>query len=151
LAIEQWILTLLWTDRIVVPGFWGHVIQAISKKLVDQYQQNGVVCLRGVFADWIPALCKGADMNVESASNRVLIHGDGKTGRFLEDFCNWQRIPEYRDFVLNSNIGEIAAALMQSRCVQFFHDHYLQKDAGAATARPGIRICPTTAYAVSKQ
>ena len=91
-----------------MPGFWGHVIQAISKKLVDQYQPNGVVCLRGVFADWIPALCKGADVNVESASNRVLIHGDGKTGRFLEDFCNWQRIPEYRDFVrgvLNRYLG----------------------------------------------
>ncbi len=125
-----------------MPGFWGHVVQAISKKLVDQYQQNGVVCLRGVFADWIPALCKGADMNVESAGNRVLIHGDGKSGRFLEDFCNWQRIPEYRDFVLNSNIGEIAAALMQSRCAQFFHDHYLQKDAGAATATPWHQDLP---------
>lgn len=66
-----------------------------------------------------------------------LIHGsNADQGRFLEDFCNWQLIPEFRDCVLNSDIGEIAAGLMGSRSVQFFHDHYLHKDAGTETATP---------------
>jgi len=95
-----------------------------------------------VFADWIPVLRKGADANANSASTRALVHGDERTGRFLEDFCNWQRIPEFHAFVVDSNIGEIAAELMQSSSAQFFHDHYLQKDAGAATATPWHQDMP---------
>ncbi len=117
--------------------------KACSPPKVSDYQDNGFVVLRGLFKDWIPALRRGADTNAAHPSDMALFHGgDDDQGRFLEDFCNWQLIPEFHDFVLNSDIGKIAAELMQSRSAQFFHDHYLQKDAGASTATPWHQDMP---------
>lgn len=116
---------------------------AITDRDISNYQDNGVVVLRGIFSDWIPALCRGADFNAAHPSDNALIHGDDSNqGRFLEDFCNWQRIPEFRQFVLESSLGAIAGRLMKSRSAQFFHDHYLQKDPGADTATPWHQDMP---------
>ena len=116
---------------------------SIDDQQVSDYQTNGFVVLRNIFSDWIPTLSRGADVNAAHPSDRALFHGDdGDQGRFFEDFCNWQLIAEFRDFVLNSELGEFAARLMQSRYVQFFHDHYLQKDAGTATATPWHQDMP---------
>ena len=60
---------------------------------ISDYQDNGFVVLRGLFKDWIPALRRGADTNAAHPSDGALFHGgDDDQGRFLEDFCNWQRI-----------------------------------------------------------
>lgn len=111
---------------------------SIGEQQISEYQDKGFVVLRGVFNDWIPALSRGADHNAAHPSDSALIHDAG----FLEDFCNWQLIPEYQDFVLNSGLGEFAANLMQSRSAQFFHDHYLQKDAGTPVATPWHQDMP---------
>ena len=34
---------------------------------------------------------------------------------FYDDYCNWNRIEEYKDFIFNSNIAKIAAQLMKSK------------------------------------
>ena len=110
---------------------------------VEDYQNNGVVVLRGVFNDWIPTLSKGADHNIENPSPNALTHRkESHKGRFLEDFCNWQRIPEYQDFIYNSSMGAIAAKLMKSRSAQFFHDHYLHKEADTGIATPWHQDMP---------
>jgi ectoine hydroxylase-related dioxygenase (phytanoyl-CoA dioxygenase family) len=49
-------------------------------------------------------------------------------GYFLEDFCNWQRIPEYRQFIFGSSAGSVAGQLMQSRVTRLYHDHLLVKE-----------------------
>ncbi|MFQ5961761.1 MAG: phytanoyl-CoA dioxygenase family protein [Candidatus Methylomirabilales bacterium] len=110
---------------------------------MKDYQKNGFVVLRSVFNEWLPTLRKGADRNHDNPSPRALIHReDSHEGRFLEDFCNWQRIPEYEDFVFNSSMGAIAARLMKSRSAQFFHDHYLHKEADTGVATPWHQDIP---------
>jgi ectoine hydroxylase-related dioxygenase (phytanoyl-CoA dioxygenase family) len=102
-----------------------------------------VVVLRGVFGPWIPSLARGADHNAAEPSAGALIHRkDGAKGRFLEDFCNWQRIAEYRAFVTDSPMGAIAAKLMRSAWAQFFHDHYLDKEGGTGVATPWHQDIP---------
>lgn len=115
----------------------------LTKKEVEDYQKKGVVVLRGAFKDWIPSLSKGAGFNVENPSPRALIHReDSHQGRFLEDFCSWQRIPEYEDFIYNSSMGAFAASLMMSQSAQFFHDHYLDKEAATGVATPWHQDMP---------
>ncbi|WP_298776585.1 phytanoyl-CoA dioxygenase family protein [uncultured Shewanella sp.] len=110
---------------------------------IEDYQRNGVVLLKGIFNEWIPSLIQGANQNVATVSSRALRHQvDAHSGAFLEDFCNWQRIEEYRRFVFLSPLGRIAAQLMGSRTVQFFHDHLLHKEAGSCVATPWHQDLP---------
>ena len=51
-------------------------------------------------------------------------------------YCNWNRFPEYRQFVFDSPAGQIAARLMQSGCARFFHEHVLVKEPGTAIPTP---------------
>ncbi|MCJ8298431.1 MAG: phytanoyl-CoA dioxygenase family protein [Pseudomonadales bacterium] len=115
----------------------------ISAQQIAQYQDEGVVVLRGVFNDWIERLNRGADENVANPSCRAITHqSPDKKGRFFEDFCNWQRMPQYQEFVEQSPMAEIAAALMGSQQVQFFHDHYLDKAAVSGVATPWHQDMP---------
>jgi ectoine hydroxylase-related dioxygenase (phytanoyl-CoA dioxygenase family) len=115
----------------------------ISNAEIDDFHRDGVVVLRGVFSYWIDTLRQGADFHIDNPSEGALIHkADSYKGEFLEDFCNWQRIPEYQDFVLNSPLGAVAAALMQSDTAQFFHDHYLHKEANSGVSTPWHQDIP---------
>ena len=49
-------------------------------------------------------------------------------GAFVEDFCNWQRIPEYEEFIRTSPAASIARELMASEHVRLYHDHLLVKE-----------------------
>ena len=87
----------------------------LNKSDIQDFQNDGVVLLRGVFNEWIDILTKGAEHHISNPSESALIHkGKDYEGKFLEDFCNWRRIPEYSDFVLNSPLASIAADLMES-------------------------------------
>ena len=57
-------------------------------------------------------------------------------GRFVEDFCNWQEIPEYEEFVRESGAAAIAGELMGSERVRLYHDHLLVKEPGTAQRTP---------------
>ena len=84
----------------------------LTQSEIQDFKDDGVVVLRGVFNEWIDTLSKGADFHIKNPSEGALIHkGKDLQGKFLEDFCNWQRIPEYKDFVLNSPLASIAARL----------------------------------------
>ena len=63
---------------------------------------------------------------------------DGKE-IFYDDYCNWQRIEEYKEFIFNSNIAKIAAQLMQSKKVNLFHEHILIKEPGATKRTHGTK------------
>ncbi len=115
----------------------------ITAEQIAQYQTEGVVVLRGVFKDWVGKLNAGADYNVENPSHRAITHqAKDNSGRFFEDFSNWQSIPEFKEFVEQSKMAEIAAQLMQSQKVQMFHDHYLDKAAVSGVATPWHQDMP---------
>lgn len=104
---------------------------------VTEFQASGVIVLRQVFNDWLKPLRAGvtALMADPSPLERTVKPADG-TAAFFQDLCNWQRIPQFRDFVFNSVAGELAARLMASHTARFFHDHVLVKQPGGSTITP---------------
>ena len=79
--------------------------EAITSNDIKSFNNDGVVLLRGVFKDWIEILRRGAEFHINNPSENALIHKqDSYQGQFMEDFCSWQRIAEYKDFVLNSSL-----------------------------------------------
>ncbi|GAB3629694.1 phytanoyl-CoA dioxygenase [Pandoraea terrae] len=111
--------------------------QALPPALVEQFDREGVVVLRGVFADWIEPLREGvaALMADPSPLERTYHPADG-SAPFFQDLCNWQRIPAFREFVFGSPAAALAAQLMRSRVARFFHDHVLVKEPGTSVVTP---------------
>jgi len=111
-----------------------------GKKLIDDatlksFREDGAVVLRGFFTGWIDCLQAGVERNIAEPSADVRIY-DGAKGRHFGDYCNWDRIPEFRDFAFNSPAPAIARELMGSKTVRLFHEHVLVKEPGADVPTP---------------
>ncbi len=105
---------------------------------LTEFQRDGACVLRGVFsASEIEGLTRGIEKNLASpgALASVASRADDP-GRFFEDFCNWQRIPEYEAIMKQSRLPEIARALMASETVRIYHDHLLVKEPGTRQPTP---------------
>lgn len=109
----------------------------LSQAQVDQFQRDGVTVIRKLFTDQVDLLRDGVARNMETpgpfaSENKK----EGETGRFFDDYCNWQRIPEFDEAIRESPVAQVAADLMHSQTVQLFHDHVLVKEPGTSMATP---------------
>lgn len=104
---------------------------------VGRYRDDGIVILRGTFAEWVEPLRGGVEKLLASPGplERTYRPADG-SAPFFQDFCNWRRIPEFRAFVYESPAAALAARLMGSRTARFFHDHVLVKEPGTSVPTP---------------
>jgi ectoine hydroxylase-related dioxygenase (phytanoyl-CoA dioxygenase family) len=104
---------------------------------IGEFEKNGVLLLRGVFNNWVDTLRAGVESNMQTPGpwSREYIQ-PGEPGRFFGDYCNWQRIDQYRDFMFNSPAPGLAAQLMQSDRVRIFHEHVLVKEPGTDKVTP---------------
>jgi ectoine hydroxylase-related dioxygenase (phytanoyl-CoA dioxygenase family) len=97
--------------------------------IVGDFWADGAVCVRGAFDRDEVAMAEAAiDANLASLSPRAKRASSDDDGAFVEDFCNWQRIPEMEAFIRQSAAASIAAELMGSRTVRLYHDHVLVKE-----------------------
>jgi len=110
----------------------------LDKKIINYYQDEGITILRGIINDsWIKKLHIGIKKNFLNPSKyKCVYEKNDKKELFYDDYCNWQRILEYRDFLFNSGIANIAAQLMNSKNVNIFHEHVLIKEPGAKKHTP---------------
>lgn len=117
--------------------------ESITGPAREAYARDGVICLRGVFAPWVDTLRAGVQRNRESPGRYFAenVQGDGG-GSFWDDYCNWDRIPEFRRFLFESEAGRLAAGVMGSSTAQLFHDHVLVKEPGTGKATPWHQDAP---------
>jgi ectoine hydroxylase-related dioxygenase (phytanoyl-CoA dioxygenase family) len=104
---------------------------------VRAYQEDGIVCLRGMFdADTVAVLRAAADRDmVDPGPMAHDVTRDG-TGRFFADTFVWQHLPELRRFVFDSASADIAGALLRSARVNLLFDQFLVKMPG--TSKPTL-------------
>ncbi len=102
----------------------------LSHQLIDDYARDGAVVVRNLFSrDEMALLERGIDRNIAAPSALAIVASQpDDPGFFIEDFCNWQRISEYREFIFKSAAGAVAGQLMQSRVTRLYHDHLLVKE-----------------------
>lgn len=109
----------------------------ITQEHVDDFQRDGVVLIKGLFADHVEAIRAGIERNMQEPGPYAAENlKEGEGGRFFDDYCNWTRIPEFEAVIRHSDAGEVAADLMQSQRVQVFHDHVLVKEPGTSKPTP---------------
>lgn len=109
----------------------------LEQNQIDEFRRDGVLLLRGYFSDWIDSLREGVDANMREPGPWGRDYLDAnQSGRFFGDYCNWNRIPEYRRFMFESPAAEMAADLMQSTSTRIFHEHVLVKEPGTDKVTP---------------
>lgn len=109
----------------------------ITPDHIDAFQRDGVVLVKGLFADQVELLRRGIDRNMAEPGPYAAENlKDGEAGRFFDDYCNWTRIPEFEEVIRTSPAAEVAADLMRARRVQIFHDHVLVKEPGTSKPTP---------------
>ncbi|MCB2122592.1 MAG: phytanoyl-CoA dioxygenase, partial [Rhodobacteraceae bacterium] len=107
----------------------------VTEEMVETFQRDGVVLVKGLWKDWVDVIRAGIERNMAEPGPYAAENlKPGEGGRFFDDYCNWTRIPEFRDVIENSPVAGVAAALMRSPTVQMFHDHVLVKETG--TSKP---------------
>ena len=110
----------------------------LDPTLVEAFGRDGAVCVRGAFSPEEVALVeRGIERNLAAPSSRAIVASrPDDPGRFVEDFCNWQAVPEYDAFVRGSRAAAMAGELTGSDRIRLFHDHLLVKEPGTAQRTP---------------
>jgi ectoine hydroxylase-related dioxygenase (phytanoyl-CoA dioxygenase family) len=110
----------------------------VTDQHIEQYATDGVVCLKQAISPaWIETLKAGLARNLVEPSPRARQWNqaaDGTTTNY--DSQSWQSNPEYRDFILNSNMAEVAGQVMNCQAVNFYFDAIFVRSAGAQFRTP---------------
>ena len=110
---------------------------SIKQADIEAFRADGAALIKGLFADWVETLRDGVERNLAEPGEYAAENlRPEESGRFFDDYCNWQRIPEFERVIFESAVGETAAELMQSERVQLFHDHVLVKEADTHKKNP---------------
>ena len=109
----------------------------VTDKMVEDFQRDGVVLVKGLWKDWVEPLRAGIERNMAEPGPYAAENlKPGEGGRFFDDYCNWTRIAEFEEVIKGSDVAQVAARLMQSNRVQMFHDHVLVKEPGTSKPTP---------------
>ena len=113
---------------------------------VAAFARDGVACVRQVLsAQEVAAAAAAIDVALARRSPLAQVaSGTDDPGAFVEDFCRWQEIPLIEQLARYSRVPAVAAALMATSQVRFYHDHVLVKEPGPPSAPRGTRTSRTT-------
>ena len=114
----------------------------LSQKQVDDYQDHGAIIIKDAFKDWIEPLRNGFQKVLGNPSKHGRENVSENEGRFFEDYCNWERIDEFKDFIFNSPAAEIIGQVTQSNKIQVFHEHIFLKEPGTIKETPWHQDLP---------
>lgn len=109
----------------------------VTEEMAEAFDRDGAVLVRGLWKDHVDTLRAGVARNMAEPGPYAAENlRPGEGGRFFDDYCNWERIPEFAEVIRTSAVADVAAALMRSPVVQMFHDHVLVKEPGTSKPTP---------------
>lgn len=112
-------------------------------RIEGDFGRDGAVCVRQAFtAAEVELAAAAIEANLADLSPLAKRASDAADGAFVEDFCNWQRLPELRRFVLESGAGALAGNLLGAETVRLYHDHVLVKEPGTRQRTPWHQDLP---------
>ena len=115
----------------------------LSQEQIKHYKEDGVILIKEVFLPWIEKLKIGFEKVLKNPGPHArenVIEKD--KGSFFEDYCNWQRINEFKEFIENSPAAEIVAQSTNSKNIRIFHEHIFSKDPGTNKETPWHQDLP---------
>ena len=112
-------------------------------RIEGDWNRDGAVCVREAFSpDEIRLATEAIEANLADLSPLSKRASTDHDGAFVEDFCSWTRIPQLERFVRQSSAARVAAEVLGSHTLRFFHDHVLVKEPGTAQRTPWHQDLP---------
>lgn len=113
------------------------VTDLISDEDIAAFHRDGAIVVRGLFTpNEVAVIERGIERNLADPGPLFKTASQpDDPGRFVEDFCNWQRVEEFREIAFDSRAADVAAALMSGE-VRLYHDHMLVKEPGTKQETP---------------
>ena len=92
------------------------LMREITPKEIETYDRDGVVYLPGILdEEWVERMRGAVDRLLDKPGPRGLdLNPEGSEGRFYYDTYMWTRDPDFRAFLFESPLAEMAAKVMQS-------------------------------------
>lgn len=121
----------------VTPRRWGTAWEDADVLIDGDFDRDGAVCLRGLVGPELLGLAEEAvEAVLADPSPLALRASEPGDGAFVEDFCNWRRIPALEAFIRACPGSAVAADLLGARDLRLYHDHVLVKEAGTTQRTP---------------
>jgi ectoine hydroxylase-related dioxygenase (phytanoyl-CoA dioxygenase family) len=110
----------------------------LAPEQVAEFHEFGVTIIRDLFSPAeVAVIERGIERNLaEPGPLFKVASSPDDPGMFVEDFCNWNRIDEFRQIAFESRAADAALQLMGGASVRLFHDHMLVKEAGTKQHTP---------------
>ena len=105
-------------------------LREITEAELTSYNEDGVVCLRRMFApEWTERLAQAVDRVMATPGGRAReATRPGNPGRFHMNVFVARWDPDFRALALESPAAEIAGRLMGARSARFFYDQLFVKE-----------------------
>ena len=110
----------------------------ITDSQIKEYSEKGAILLKKAFnIEWLSLLAEGVEKNRKDPGPYACQYTPADDeGDFYDDYFNWVRFDEYKDFLFNSPAAEIAGRLTQSTEMRIFHEHVLVKEPRTSEPTP---------------
>ena len=114
----------------------------LTNEEIHFYQKQGALIIKNVFKPWINILREGFEKVLKEPGPHARENVKNEEGRFFEDYCNWQRIFEFKKFAEESPAAQIVGEATRSKSIQLFHEHIFVKDPGTNKETPWHQDMP---------
>jgi ectoine hydroxylase-related dioxygenase (phytanoyl-CoA dioxygenase family) len=103
---------------------------SVDEALIEQFAEDGVVCVRGVLSAEEVTEAQAAIAAVQDTPSELaqVASAADDPGEFFEDFCRWPEIAAVEHLARHSAVPAIAGHLMRTPSVRLYHDHILVKE-----------------------
>jgi ectoine hydroxylase-related dioxygenase (phytanoyl-CoA dioxygenase family) len=109
---------------------------SVTAELRARFWDDGVVVLPQVLEPtWMDLVELGVRRNLRNPGPYATRHYPGTAREFVDDYCNYHAIPEYRMLLEHSPLVDVVAAVLDTERLWLFYEQIFIKDAPQGEAR----------------
>jgi ectoine hydroxylase-related dioxygenase (phytanoyl-CoA dioxygenase family) len=116
----------------------------ITAEEIRRYQEDGATVLRNVVPpEWIERMRDAIQTILDNPGKAAIEYTPKeKSGRYYGDFFIWLRNEDFRAFMQDSPMAEVAAQVLGSKYIRFFYEQLLVKEPGTREETPWHQDLP---------
>ena len=118
-------------------------LSLVSDEVIEAFHHDGAVWIPGLLSPaWMHLIAQGVQRNLNSPGPQLIRHFEGEPGEYLDDFGNYQVIPEYQRLLADSPIVDVVAKVLRTKKLWYFLDQIFVKEGGYSRRTPWHQDIP---------